>query len=102
MIRSSPDVDTDEVIRSTVLKDLSDSVHVKATRQLVANNIRSVVTAANQDQTQILGTMLDGQTTTIVQCFVTLQVTVDDFAGHDHNWPEQGNLAASSPLTNTS
>jgi hypothetical protein len=39
MIRSSPDVDTDEVIRPTVLKDLSDSVHVKATRQFVANQM---------------------------------------------------------------
>jgi hypothetical protein len=87
---SSPDADTDEVIRSAVLKALSDAAHVKATRQFVADqmphrqqrvsvvsihleqelprlqtdieSIRTVVTAAcqtaNQEQTQILGTML--------------------------------------------
>ena len=38
-MRSSPDVDTDEVIRAAVLKALSDAVHVKATRQFVADQI---------------------------------------------------------------
>ncbi len=40
MMRSSPDVDTDEVIRVAVLKALSDAAHVKATRQFVADQMR--------------------------------------------------------------
>jgi hypothetical protein len=39
MMSSSPDTDTDEVIRAAVLKALSDAAHVKATRQFVADQM---------------------------------------------------------------
>ena len=95
MMSGSPDAETDAVIRAAVLKALSDAAHVKATRQFVADHmphrkqrasvvsihleqqlprlqadidsIRCVVTAVNQEQTEKLGSMLDGHTTTILQ-----------------------------------